>query len=163
MKYAPFLAALAGIVTAAPSGLIGSVLNAPAVIPNAFQLIGDAVSSTPYTFTMHLNSANLDGLATRMNEIAASDGNPLSVEEVSSYAAPSQDALTAVQNYLKAQSIPDSAVSYNVFKDEVTIQSTVGQAAKLFGAKFSSYKVNGQTVPRTKTYTIPQEISSAVQ
>lgn len=163
MRFLPFLAALVSIATAAPSGLLGTVLNAPAIISSAFQLLGDADSAASYTYTLHLNSANLDGLAAQMQSNAAAGGGPLSMEQVASYAAPSADNLAAVQNYLKAQNIPDSAISYNVFKDEVTIQSTVGQASQLFGAQFSMYKVNGQNVARTKSYTIPQEISGAVQ
>ncbi|PWN33128.1 subtilisin-like protein, partial [Meira miltonrushii] len=86
----------------------------------------------------------------------------LTTDQLQQYVAPTDDNLSAVQNYLKSNGFSDSQISYNVFKNQVTVQSTVGQAAKLFNAQFSNYNFANGAVPRTKQYTVPAEIANAV-
>lgn len=83
---------------------------------------------------------------------------------MATYASPTNTTLATVQSYLKAQGIADSAISYNNFKDQITVKSTVAQASKLFSASLASYSnPDGTVLPRTTSYTIPSQISSSVR
>lgn len=138
-------------------------LTAPNVIPSLFKLLGAAADITPFEFTMHLTPADLPGLASWLASNSQTLGNPLSQEELAKYASPSPDALTAVDEFLKAQGFTDGDITYNTLKDQATVRSTVGQAAKVFAAQFDSYKIANQTLARTKKYTIPSAVADFVE
>lgn len=157
------LAALAASTLAAPSAATPKTLGAPAVIPATFNLLGLADLITPMTFTMHIPSKDNAGLAAWLDNNAKTLDGVLTVDQLAQYIAPSDADLAAVQGFLKARAIPDSAISYNTFKNQITVHSTVGQAAKLFNAHFSKYKLANDTVSRTKQYTVPAEIANAVE
>lgn len=124
------LCALAAVSTAvAAPTLLDTIINAPGLIPSVFQLLGPADASTPFTMTLHLNGADLAGLASRMEANAASLPDPLSMDEVATYATPSAADLSAVQTYLRAQGFKDSDMTFSAFKDQITVPTTVGQGA----------------------------------
>ncbi|MCO5596092.1 hypothetical protein L7F22_050151 [Adiantum nelumboides] len=162
LKVLAALAILASSVSAAPSAVTGKVLGAPAVIPSAFNLAGLANLVTPFTYTFHLPSKDDAGLQSWLSQNSETLAGVLTIDQLQQYAAPTDENLSAVQNYLKSNGFSDSQISYNVFKNQITVQSTVGQAAKLFNAQFSNYNFASGVVPRTKQYTVPAEIANAV-
>jgi tripeptidyl-peptidase-1 len=111
---------------AAPN-LLGNLLNAPSIIPAAFQNLGAANPSTPFTMTFHINSANLAGLASRLESSSDQPPGALSEAEIASYAAPTAADLTAVQTYLRSQGFADSDMTYSLYKDQITVPTTVSQ------------------------------------
>lgn len=151
--------AVAAPATTSEARQDGKTLGAPKFIPSIFSLIGPAANVIPLSFTMHLESADLSGLATYLNN---PQNGPLTQDQLAKYATPSVASLSAVQDFLKAQGFKDSDITYSSLKDEVTVVSNVGQASKLFAAQFSTYHFFGDTVPRTKQYTIPAAIADAV-
>lgn len=138
------------------------VMNAPAVIPQIWQEVGNALDTDAFEFTMALTSGDMDGLTERMNQIAATNGQWLTDDELAQYARPSAETTNAVMSFLAAQGISSDAITASKYGDQLTVKSTVAQTAKLFAAQFQSYNVQGVTAARTKSFTIPQEISSAV-
>lgn len=154
------LAALSGSL-AAP-GLLGTLINGPLNIPASFQHIGKALEATPFQMTFHLQGANLAGLAALMETNAENLADPLTMEEVASYATPSAADLTAVQNYLTSNGFTTEQMTFSVFKDQITVPTTVGQAAKLFATSFDTYSFGGVQIPRAKSYTIPSAIANQV-
>lgn len=141
----------------------GSVLkSAPSVIPQIWQEVGNAIDTDAFEFTMALSSADMDGLTERMNQIAATNGQWLTDDELAQYARPSDETTNVVRSYLKAQGIADDAITASKFGDQLTVKTTVAQTAKLFAAQFQKFNVNGVTTARTKSFTIPQEIAAAV-
>lgn len=159
------LAILASVVfstSAAPSAVSGKVLGGPKLIPSAFNLAGLADLITPFTYTFYLPSKDDAGLESWLAQNSETLAGVLTIDQLQKYSAPTDENLAAVQNYLKSNGFSDSQISHNVFKNEITVQSTVGQAAKLFSTQFSNYNIANGSVPRTKQYTIPAEIANAV-
>ncbi|UZJ54600.1 hypothetical protein CBS101457_003920 [Exobasidium rhododendri] len=156
-----FAAVLSSSSSAAPT-ILDTILHAPSIIPSVFQNLGSADATTPFTMTLQLNGANLAGLAAKMEADAASLPAPMSIEEVAVFASPSAADLTTVQNYLKSQGFTDAQMTYSAFNDQITVPTTVGQAAKMFAATFDSYSFGGLTMPRTTAYTIPAVIANQV-
>ena len=168
MRFAALVAlslAVASGALAAPSSNPGDrQIPAPAVVPSAYRQTGLSSASKPFEFTINLHGAKMDQLEARMMQIATSGGQWLSDEELATYASPDALSLTAVKTFLTVAGVPESAISYSKFNDAVTVQSTVGQVSKLFGnAQFYDFDVNGQTVSRTKQFTIPAVIANLVQ
>lgn len=164
MKLFILISALLSLVslslTAPSSASSSKVIKAPK-IPSSWKHVGTTRGSTPFTFTLHLNGANLAGLASLLDQNGAI---ALSQSQVAAYASPTNTTLATVQSYLKSQGIADAAITYNNFKDQITVKSTVSQASKLFSANLASYSnPQGTVVPRTTSYTIPAQISSAVR
>jgi tripeptidyl-peptidase-1 len=112
---------------------------------------------------MSLNGADMAGLTARMESIAASGGKWLTEAELAQYASPSAADEAAVRAFLVKNGIPASAQKWSKLRDSVSVDSTVGQTAKLFQAQFLEYSVDGQRAARTKAYTIPSEIANSVQ
>lgn len=113
------LDALSGSL-AAP-GLLGTIINDPNIIPAAFQNLGAALMET--------NAAKL--------------ADPLTMDQVATHATPSAADLTAVQNYLTSQGFTTDQMIFSAFKDQITVPTTVGQAAKLFAISFDTYSFGG--------------------
>ena len=167
LSYVTLALAVTSMSLAAPtSGLRqdGSVRKtAPSVIPSIWQQLGQALAPTPYTFTMSLASSDMAGLSARMEQIAASGGEWLTDDELAQYAQPTAETRKAVTDYLTAQGIAASAMQFSKYGDQVTVQTTVGQTAKMFAAQFNTFNVKGAQVARTKEYTIPTEIASHIE
>jgi tripeptidyl-peptidase-1 len=158
-----------GLTLAAPSSSpkrsLGSlIMPAPNVIPSIWKQLGAASTTAPYTFTMSLVGADIPGLTTRMEQIAAAGtGAWLTDDELGQYATPSADATNAVTSYLVSQGFSQSDLAFSKYGDQITVTTTVGQTSSLFSANFLNYNFNGIQLARTKTYTIPTEIASHVQ
>ena len=124
-----------------------SVLNAPPVIPALFKHLGPAQDSSPLTFTLHLQQANMDGLNKRMEHIATAQEPWLSEDQLSTFVRPAQATMNAVLDFLKVANLSGDAVSQNSFGDKMIVTTTVGQAKRLFpGTEFSVFYRRCQSV-----------------
>ena len=147
----------------AGSALGANVLNAPATIANIFKPAGAASDNTQTTFTLHLNSANMDGLTSRMESIASSGAPWLSDDELATYVRPTTATTNAVKSYLSTNGIPDSAVAFNSLGDQAVITTTVANAKKIFpSTNFSMYNFKSNSIVRTLALTLPDVLSTNV-
>lgn len=106
----------------------------------------------------------MDGLTEKMYEIAESQGEWLTKNELKQYASVSDEGRTAITNYLKSQGLKDSDFTFSDLGDEVEIRSSVAQASTMLSAKFETFIYSGKNkVPRTKEYTVDDSIADFVQ
>ncbi len=81
-------------------------------------------------FTIVLESANLAGLETRMQQIALDTASPwLTEDEVASYVGATPQAKSTVEAAIKT--IPDANYSFNTLGDMVTVSTNVGHANRV--------------------------------
>lgn len=113
---------------------------------------------------MSLKGQDMEGLTQKMNEIASSNGQWLTKDELKQYASASDEAKTAITNYLKSQGLSESDYTFSPLGDEVQIKSSVAQASKMLAAKFESFLFSGKDkAARTKEYTVDASIAQYVQ
>ncbi|KAL9940152.1 hypothetical protein V8E36_000857 [Tilletia maclaganii] len=139
----------------------------PQLVGDIWKAVGLPDLAAPFKTTLQLAEADLDGLAARMEAIAAEgSGNWLSDEELEQYVTPSADTVATVTKYLTARGVNPSTIEYSKFGDQVTFVSSIGNLELLFKTKFENFKLNveqGFVVPRAKNYTIPTALNGLVK
>ncbi|KAK0535116.1 hypothetical protein OC842_002418 [Tilletia horrida] len=164
-----FISVAALAIALAPSASFALIdpFHAPEIISSLWQAIGLPDLAAPFKTTLQLTEANLDGLAARMEQIAAEgSGKWLSDDELKSYIAPSADALSTVTNYLKQQGVNPNSITTSKFGDQITFVSSIGTLQTLFQTKFENYKLNaegGGVVPRARNYTVPAPLTGLIK
>lgn len=132
---------------------------APQHIPSAWSKVGAAPAADSLEFTFVLEG-DYAGLTSRMEQIAASQSEWLTEDELASYIAPSADAKTAIDAAIKE--LGATVVSTSPAGDKVTVSTTVEAASKYFAADFHQYEHTGNVAHKTHAYTIPDAISAHV-
>lgn len=129
-----------------------------------YSFVTQALGTDSLTYTMSLKGQNMEGLTQKMNEIASSNGEWLTKDELKQYASASDEAKAAITNYLKSQGLSESDYTFSSLGDEVQIKSSVAQASKMLAAKFESFLLSGKDkAARTKEYTVDASIAQYVQ
>ncbi|MCO5558705.1 hypothetical protein L7F22_012291 [Adiantum nelumboides] len=158
--------ALATSALAAPSSPTqGQVFQAP-IIPSVWKSIGKAIDTDRMTYTMSLKGQDMDGLTEKMYQIAESQGEWLTKDELRQYASVSDEGRTAVINYLKSQGVQDSDYAFSALGDEVEIRSSVARTSQMLSDNFETfiYSYSGESKAlRTKEYTVDASIAQYVQ
>ncbi|MCO5594508.1 hypothetical protein L7F22_048540 [Adiantum nelumboides] len=93
---------------------------------------------------MSLKGQDMEGLTEKMYEIAESQGEWLTKDELRQYASVSDEGRTAIINYLKSQGIQDSEYTFSDLGDEVEIRSSVSQASQMLSSNFEIFSVAGE-------------------
>ncbi|KAE8211056.1 hypothetical protein CF327_g5149 [Tilletia walkeri] len=156
-------------VALAPSASFALIdpFHAPAMISDLWQAIGLPDLAAPFKTTLQLSEANLAGLTTRMEQIAAEgSGKWLSDDELKAYISPSADAVTTVKSYLTSRGIDARTITQSKFGDQLTFVSSIGNLQSLFNTKFQNYQLDANSavvVPRAKNYTIPSPLANLVK
>lgn len=154
------LTALLVIAGAASSQALRTV--SPKQIPSIFNAGALANPSSEVTYTVQLRSAGQDALDSKMLEIAQSGGQWLSDDELAGYTAASDSDLAAVKSYLTQHG--GKNISVNKWGDKVTVTQTIEQANAAWQANLTQYSHanSGRNIVRTKQYSIPDALESAV-
>ncbi|KAF8326612.1 peptidase S8/S53 domain-containing protein, partial [Cantharellus anzutake] len=148
----PFLSFILSLVISVSA----RTFNAPNVIPSIWKLLP----------TPPLPNTPPNGLQSRMRDIAlAAPGSPgrqwLTQEEVAGYVGATPQVKSRVESALAG--IPGATYEFNLYGDQVTVKTVVGEAAEFLSANFKAYQYNnGPTVIRALSVTIPPSISDAV-
>lgn len=123
-----------------------------------------AEAAAPYTFTMALQSGDLDGLASKMDEIAAGSGEWLSDEELSQYAAPSLNTSDAALAFLTAAGISPSQITMSKHGDYVTVDTTVEQVESLFDTQLYDHVFESQhlAIRAPSGFALPQGLDEHI-
>ncbi|CAD6940764.1 unnamed protein product [Tilletia controversa] len=156
-------------IALAPSASFALIdpFHAPDIISNVWQAIGLPDLTAPFKTTLQLTEANLDGLAVRMEQIAAEgSGKWLSDDELKAYITPSAQAVSTVKNYLTSRGVDAKTITQTKFGDQLTFVSSIGSLQTLFNTKFENFQLDTNkavVVPRAKNYTIPSPLTSLVK
>ncbi|KAA1474803.1 subtilisin-like protein [Dentipellis sp. KUC8613] len=130
--------------------------------PGGFVRVGPAPDEHVLKLHLALAQSNITGMQEKL--LAASTpgnaqyGKYLSSEEISSFVAPSSDAVSAVAQWLSSHNLTSSVVSVSGDLHELTL--TVKQANEILSANYSTFtdqKTGIQTI-RTLQYSIPVEL-----
>ena len=123
-----------------------------------------AQAAKPYTFTMALQSGDLDGLASKMDEIAAGSGEWLSDEELGQYAAPSSNTSDAALAFLTAAGISPSQITMSKHGDYVTVDTTVEQVENLFDTQLYDHVFESQhlAIRAPSGFALPQGLDEHI-
>lgn len=123
-----------------------------------------ATETGPLTYTMSLKGRNMEGLTQKMYEIAESQGEWLTKDELKQYASVSDEGRTAIINYLKSQGIADSDYTFSALGEEVEIRFSIAQTSQMLSCNFETFSYSGEAMaPRTREYTVDKSISRFVQ
>ncbi|MCO5610629.1 hypothetical protein L7F22_064868 [Adiantum nelumboides] len=113
---------------------------------------------------MSLKGQDMDGLTEKMYEIAESQGEWLTKDELRQYASVSDEGRTAIINYLKSQGIRESDYTFSALGDEVEIRSSVAVASQMLLANFGIFSLaGGKKALRSEEYTVDAAIAQYVQ
>lgn len=115
-------------VSAAPA-TSGRTQYAPSVIPSVWKKVGSAPASKAITFDFIFAPKDTAGLEERMLEIANSQSEWLTEEEIASYIAPSDEAKATVETAVKAMGA--TGLKYSRNGDTLTVTTTIAEAAKV--------------------------------
>ncbi|KAJ7625518.1 subtilisin-like protein [Roridomyces roridus] len=155
-------ALLISLVTASP-------INRPCLFesrrtaPKGFTHVGAAPESQSFKLRIALASNNVSGLETTLLDISNPSspnyGNHLTKDEVNTFLAPTDEAVTAVQRWLTKNNIT-AAVSGSA-GDWLSANVTVAQANSLLSANYQTFQhdASGKTYARTLAHSVPATVS----
>ncbi|KAL0945004.1 tripeptidyl peptidase sed3 [Colletotrichum truncatum] len=132
------------------------------VVPEGWKLHGRANTSEQISLSIALKQHKIEALKTRLDAISSPGspnyGNHLSREDVQSQRAAEPQDVSLVRSWLAAH-----GVDVVLARDWMTFNTTVGNAEGLLNTKLYSYSFEDRkSVIRAHTYSVPLEISSAV-
>lgn len=135
----------------------------PPTIRPGWTLGKRAEADTPYTFSVALQSRDLYGLASRMEQVSRGEEGWLSDDELAQYTAPSDDALSAVQAELTAAGIPASHITPSKHGDFLTVDATVDQVERLFDTKLFHHSFERRSAIRAPSgFALPQHLAEHI-
>ncbi|KAJ6780439.1 hypothetical protein PWT90_07953 [Aphanocladium album] len=129
------------------------VLEQVPVLPAGWKKLDNAVSSDEdVTFAVALKQPKVDVAA-----LMAQDGGHISRDDVRALRAPSQSSVDSVMKWLKDENISNITHDH----DLIRVTTTVAEAEKLLGSKFSRYAYDDNVAKlRTQEYSIPEELEA---
>lgn len=127
---------------------------APAVKPSNYLPVLDLLNPlAPYEYTLHLRSADMDGLYRKMYEIRDKGQRWLKDDQLKQYLAPTSADRQAVTDWLHANG--EDKYKFGKFEDHVVVQSTVAKIQDLFACQLTQFTSPlNRTVFRTDQYQV---------
>lgn len=147
------------------STAVEKIFKAPLVIPSVYKPLNvKSNDETPFTFTIHLKSQNLQDLDEKMTSIATSTppSEWLTFDQLSEFTSPNTSDQESMIQFLKSSGFSEQDYEFNTLKNQVKVKSHLGQVSKLFKAQFQDYQMKTTVLPRTKEFIVPKEISGMV-
>ncbi|KAJ6519106.1 family S53 protease [Mycena sanguinolenta] len=132
--------------------------------PHGFTSLGAAPANQSIKLRFALASNDVPGLEKALLDVStpssANYGNHLTKEEVNAFLAPSDDALTAVQNWLSSNNV--TAVSGGA-GDWLMATVPISKANDLLGANYEIFQhVSGKSYARTLSVTLPAQVAAHI-
>ncbi|KAJ6617313.1 Pro-kumamolisin, activation domain-containing protein [Mycena sp. CBHHK59/15] len=134
--------------------------------PDGFSRIGPTPLDQTLTLRLALNQRDIPGLEDTIYEVSTPGssryGQYLTKEEVEQFAAPSEDTISQVNEWLSSKNLTSSPIS--PAGDWIAINLSVSQANELLVADFSTFQNQDTnvTVVRTLSYSIPTTLKSSI-
>ncbi|CCM03028.1 uncharacterized protein FIBRA_05145 [Fibroporia radiculosa] len=131
-------------------------------IPEGFTLTGPASPDTVLDLQLALVSSDPDGLIEKLYDVitlsSANYGQYLSTDESNYFLAPTQESMTAVNEWLAENGITSTTIGS--VGNWLSISIPVSQANAIFDADFSvfTYESSGAESIRTLSYSIPSSL-----
>ncbi|KAJ7210567.1 subtilisin-like protein [Mycena pura] len=130
--------------------------------PQGFSSLGNAPASQTLKLRVALTSNDISGLEQALLDVSTPSspnyGNHLSREQVKAFMAPSDEALTAVQNWFLANNVTASSEGVG---DWLTITLPVEKANSMLSANYETFlhADSGKTYARSLTYSLPAHVA----
>ncbi len=177
MNIPTFARALCGIILALTTTAVShpTTSDSPKVIHerrddalhNFWTKIGRAAADTPLALRIGLNQQNLD----RAEEFITSVAHPRSEtygqhwtpQQVIEMFAPSEDALTVTEDWLRSEGIDAGRMSRAAGRHWIRVASTVSEAEKLLDAVYNVYEnKDGSRLVACESYSVPAAIQGHI-
>ncbi|PSR79780.1 peptidase S8/S53 domain-containing protein [Coniella lustricola] len=133
-----------------------------AAVPAGWTAAGSPAADTVQTFTLALTMQNIDQLETQLLDVStpgsANYGSHWDQATVSSYFAPSSDAVSDVTSWLESNGV----TAYKVDGAFVDFAATLDVANTLLNASYESYTKAGTTKLRTLSYSLPDSVDEHI-
>lgn len=131
------------------------VLEQVPALPAAWKKLDNTVSSDEeISFAVALKQPKVD-----IPALMAKGGSHIGREDILALRAPDQSSFNSVLQWLKGENISDVTQEH----DMIRVTTTVAEAEKLLGSKFSHYAYDDTVSKlRTQEYSIPEELSDAI-
>lgn len=131
-------------------------------VPAGWTLAGTPDEDSLQTFTLALTMQNIDQLESELLDVStpgsANYGQHWDDDAVSSFFAPSSDALSDVTSWLENAGVSD----YTVDGAFVDFAATVDTANSLLNASYQQFTNNGTTKLRTLSYSLPSSVDEHI-
>lgn len=153
---------IAAFVALAAAAGTQARLVAPGQIPKVYSADAPVDPSTQVTYSVKLAAAGQSALDAKMAEIAQTDGDWLSDEQLQGYTHASDSHIAAVKAHLVK--FGGQKITLNKWGDSITVSHSAQQANAAWGANLThfTHAPSGNKIVRTSQYTVPDALHEAV-
>ncbi|EME79352.1 uncharacterized protein MYCFIDRAFT_57642 [Pseudocercospora fijiensis CIRAD86] len=158
------LAGLSAAVTAAPlDDRSDYAVHSSHFVPGGWEQSGKPDPEHTINLRIGLKQGSFADLERHLYEVSDPNhyryGQHLSAEEIRAFTAPSEEALSAVEDWLQSHGIFKEQVEYSPAKDWAVIALPVKQVEKLLDTEYHQYQDGkGAQVVRTTAYSLPRSL-----
>ncbi|KIK69755.1 hypothetical protein GYMLUDRAFT_34144 [Collybiopsis luxurians FD-317 M1] len=163
LSYAPLASAALLVPVLATPTRRAMTVHEDRSTPSSYASSGKPTDDTVLNLRLALTPVNMPGLETTLYDVStpgsAKYGQHLSLDEVKAFAAPSDDAVSAVTSWLQESGVSDAAAS-GPFGDWINFSANVSTANNLLNADFEifTHYETGSEIIRTLSYSLPQDL-----
>ncbi|KAF5352136.1 hypothetical protein D9758_009234 [Tetrapyrgos nigripes] len=132
-------------------------------VPVSFARAGKPDAETKLDLRIALRQKDMEALEKALYDVSTPDsslyGQHLSLEEVTTYATPSEESVNTVTQWLQGNGVTDITLS-GPFDDWISFRVSVSKADELLDTNFENFVhiESGERLVRTLQYSIPQDL-----
>ncbi|KAI5360665.1 Putative peptidase S8/S53 domain, peptidase S53, activation domain-containing protein [Septoria linicola] len=132
-------------------------------VPPGWEKTGIPAPDHTVNLRIGLKQASFDKLEKELYEVSDPNhsryGQHLSMSDIHSLTAPAEDAISAVEEWLRGHGISAESFHYSPPKDWITIALPVSKIESLLDTKYHQYRhEDGAEVVRTTQYSLPRSL-----